>query len=98
MLLFIPRPQNQVPNRTGILVPSAKAVPLPFRKQSRSGRATVTALPSNIPRRTRRLLGLFIALSLTSKLSRRPAATEQCPPPSSPVSLVDCHEHPKTRC
>ena len=55
----IPRPQNQVPKRTGIGSPEASAVPLSFKKQSSSGNATVTAPPSSMPCNTRRRLSAF---------------------------------------
>ena len=48
----MPQPQNQVPKRTGSGAPCASAVPLPFRKQSRSGRPTDTAAPPSMPRNT----------------------------------------------
>ena len=45
-----PKPQNHVPNRTGMGAPDASAVPLVFRKQSRNGSDTPTAAPFTRPR------------------------------------------------
>src|ERR1700722_8125562 len=59
MALFIPRPQAQVPKRTGIFSPDAQAVPLSFRKQFSRGNPMVTAEPLTIPRNTRRRLNFF---------------------------------------
>src|ERR1700712_5693773 len=64
MPLFIPRPQPQVPNRTGMGVPLAQAVPLLFRKLSRIGSPTVTATPPTMPLNTRRLVNLLMSDSL----------------------------------
>src|SRR4051794_22182405 len=66
MLLLMPRPQPQVPNRIGIGAPLANAVPLVLRKKSNIGRLTATAAPFNIPRSTRRRLKVFMVTSETS--------------------------------
>src|SRR6478752_4106576 len=50
--LVRPQPQKKVPKRTGMGLPSASAVPLPSRKQSSSGSATMAAEPWNMPRRS----------------------------------------------
>src|SRR5580704_420485 len=62
---FTPHPQNHVPKRTGIGAPEANARPLLSRKQSRTGRATVTAEVPNIPFRTLRLFHLNMGFSGT---------------------------------
>src|SRR4051812_38650702 len=51
-ILVRPQPQKKVPKRTGMGLPSANAVPLPSRKQSSSGSATMAAPPWNMPRRS----------------------------------------------
>jgi hypothetical protein len=53
-----------VPNRTGIELPEANAVPLSLRKQFKNGNATETAPPPNMPRNTRRLLRSAICVLL----------------------------------
>src|SRR3954463_1717412 len=54
--LVRPQPQKKVPKRVGMGLPSASAVPLPSRKQSSSGSATMAAEPWNRPRRRDRRL------------------------------------------
>ena len=63
-----PRPQYQVPNRTGSGAPDASAVPLVFRKQSRKGSATETAPPPSMPRNSerRRIVGICTKLMTCS--------------------------------
>ena len=51
--VMIPFPKNQKPNRTGVIVPSAYAVPLPLSIAPRRGSGTTTlAPPARRPRRT----------------------------------------------
>ena len=49
-----PQPKNHVAKIGGSGAPSARAVPVVSRKQSRNGRPTVTAAPPSMPRRTLR--------------------------------------------
>src|SRR5687767_8021091 len=57
-----PRFWNHEPNTTGSCPPvAASAVPLVFRKQSRNGSATETAVPPSMPRNTFRRVNLLMA-------------------------------------
>src|SRR5262245_48218233 len=60
MFEFMPRPQPHVPNRIGIGLPSASAVPLVLSMQFNNGSATFTAAPPTIPRSTVRLVNLLM--------------------------------------
>src|SRR4051812_2775084 len=66
-----PRPQNQVPKRSGSSLPvAASAVPFAFMNTSRNGSDTVTAAPFNMPRRMRRRLIAFDLMSIRASYGR----------------------------
>src|SRR5262245_34338865 len=63
-LALQPHAQNHVLNRRGTGAPDASRRPLPSRKQSRNGSATVTAEPRTIPFSTFRLVHFAITSSM----------------------------------